>query len=243
MTDPIVLVALGASKRALGVLPIARRFADLERGEVRVLHVTEETAAEAIVAAAADCGARLIVMGARSADAQPAGAIGDTALAVLGGAACPVVLVDPARTPAGWDLRRMLALHDGSPAVSHALKPATELAREAGAELIVLQVACDERALEAGSIAPPVYVDQVQHSWPGWSKEFLHRLTSICPLTDVGVRVLLGHGEPAAETVRVAGEESADLIALAWSGDDASTLKALLRDAPCPVMVTRVLAS
>jgi nucleotide-binding universal stress UspA family protein len=269
MTDPIVLVPLDGSKRALGVLPIARRLAGLAKAHLRILHATEadrplgETAgalglqpadlrgatlearagdpAEAIVAAAADCGSRLIVMCPHSADARPAGAFSDTALKVLRAAVCPVVLVDPTRAPAVWDLRRMLALHDGSPAVSHALATVADLVREAGAELIVLQVAHDARALEAGSIAPPAYVDQVQYSWPAWSAEFLHRLASICPLADVPVRLLLGHGEPADEAVRVAGEESADLIVLAWKGgwNDASTLEAVLRAAPCPIMVTR----
>ncbi|HEY1878402.1 MAG TPA: universal stress protein [Caulobacteraceae bacterium] len=269
MTDAVVLVPLDGSKRALGVLPVARRLAGLAKAHLRIVHATEadrplgETAgalglqaadlrgatlearagnpAEAIVTAAADCGSRLIVMSPRSADVGPAGAISDTALAVLRAATCPVVLVDPTRAPGAWDLRRMLALHDGSPAVSHALGQVADLVREAGAELMVLQVAHDALALEAGSIAPPAYVDQVQHSWPAWSAEFLHRLGSICLLEAVSVRLLLGHGEPADEMVRMAGEESADLIVLAWKGrsDDASTLKAVLRDASCPVMVTR----
>lgn len=267
MTDTVVLVPLDGSKNALSALPIARRMAELGEGAVRILRVTEEVGppgktaeslglepadllgaalevragdpAEAILAEATDCGARLIVMGAHS--AGPTGAIGDTALAVLRGAHCPVVLVHPTWALNGWALSRVLALHDGSPSVSHALKPATEFARAAGAELIVLQVAGDECAQEAGSIAPPVYMDQVQHSWPGWSKEFLHRLAGICTLADVPVRLLVAHGEPADETVRVAGEESADLIVLAWTerSDDASILKAVLRNAPCPVMVTR----
>ena len=273
MTDTVVLVPLDGSENALCALPVARRMADLGKGPVRILHVIEEVEppgetagslglepadlggaalevrsgrpAEAILAAAADCGAALIVMGAYSSDAQPTGAIGEVARAVLSGAHCPVVLVDPTRAPGGWALRRVLALHDGSPAVSDALRPASGLVRKAGAELIVLQVACNERAQETGSIAPPVYLDQVQHSWPAWSEEFLHRLASLCPLDDVRVRLLVGHGEPGNETVRVAKEESADLIVLAWMGswDEASTLKAVLLDAQCPIMVTRVPAS
>ena len=121
-----------ARSSALSVLPIARRLAALAKAHLRILHVTEadqpltETAAalglepahlrgctlearagdpaKAILAAAADCGSRLIVMGSHVANAQPAVAIGDMALAVLGAAPCPVVVVDPARTAAGWDL-------------------------------------------------------------------------------------------------------------------------------------------
>ena len=269
MTDTVVLVPLDGSKHALCALPIAKRLADLEKSRVRIVHVTDqvgplsETAAslgleaadlrgatlevragnpaEAILAAAADRGATLIVMCAHAADVQPTGAIGEAALAVLRGAGCPVVLVDPTQAPDGWALRRVLALHDGSPAVSKALRPAAVLTREAGAEFVVLQVAGEERALEPGSIAPPVYLDQFQHSWPAWSEEFLQRLASICPLGDVRVRLRMGHGEPASETLRVANEESADLIALAWKGrweaPYPSTLMSVLRGATCPIMV------
>ena len=276
MTDPVILVPLDGSKRALGALPVARRFAELLKARVRILHVTDRAAspheaaaslglapadlegatlevrpgapAEAILAAAADGAAQLIVIGAYAADARPDGGLGADALAVLMGALCPVVLVDPAAPPPGdWTLKRMLAAHDGSPGVSDALRSAAELAREAGAELVVLQVADGPRDLEAGSIAPPRYIDQIQHGWPAWTDEFLQRLACVCPLADVRLRLLARHGEPAEETIRVAAEERADLIALAWKGHwegtCAPTLKAVLRAAPCPVMVPRVPAA
>lgn len=272
MTGPVVLVPLDGSKHALGALPVARRLAELQKASVRLLHVTEGSRpredsaealglqpadlagatldvragapAEAILAAAADCGATLIVMCAHTADVQPAGVVSAAALAVIRGAACPLVLVDPALTSSDWTLRRVLAAHDGSPSVSGALGPAAELAREAGAELVVLQVAADTRPLEAGSIAPPAYLDQLQHEWPAWSAEFLHRLACHCSLAGMPVRLVVAHGDPARETIRVAGAECADLIVLAWrghwEGPRASTLKGVLQGAPCPVMVTRL---
>jgi nucleotide-binding universal stress UspA family protein len=275
MTGPVVLVPLDGSKRALGALPIARRLAELQKAPIRLLRVTEadgatgKTAeslglqpadlagaelevragkpAETILAVAAECGASLIVMCAHTADVQPTGPLGAAALAVMRGAACPLVLLDPALAPGNWALRRVLAAHDGSPSVSGALGPAADLAREAGAELVVLQVAAETRPLEAGAMAPPAYLDQVQHEWPAWSGEFLHRLACHCRLSGMPVRLLVAHGDPAQETIRVAGAESADLIALAWRGQwegpRASTLKAVLRGAPCPVMVTRLPAA
>ena len=273
MTDPVVLVALDGSKHALCALPVARRLAELQKAQVRILHVADEiepldetagrlglqpadlrgatlevragSPAETILAAAADHGATLIVMCTHTAEVRPIDAISAATLAVLSGARCPVVLVNPAHTVGEWTLRRMLAPHDGSPTVSDALRPAAELARTAGAEFVVLQVASDTRALETGAIAPPRYLDQLQHAWPAWSEEFLQRLACVCPLADVQVRLLVRHGEPADETIRVAGEESADLIALAWKGDwappCAATLKAVLQGAPCPILVTRIL--
>jgi nucleotide-binding universal stress UspA family protein len=272
MSGPVVLVPLDGSKQALGALPIARRLADLLSVPVRILHVAEqpgplaETAdrlglepthlrgatlelragspPQAIVGAAADWQARLIVMSGHAGPVRPADGIGAVALAVLRDAPCPVVLVDPTRAKGEWTLKRVLVPHDGSPAVSDALRPAAELARRAGAELVVLQAAGAEYAAESGSIATPMYVDQPQHEWPAWSGEFLQRLATVCPLADVRVRLLVGRGEPAEETIRVANEESADLVVLAWRGHldahGAPTLRAVLRDAPCPIMVTRI---
>jgi nucleotide-binding universal stress UspA family protein len=240
MANPVLLVPPEGWTSA-GGRPVAQRLAELTGA---TLEVSSGGPAEVILAEAADRGAGLIVMCARSPDESPAGGIGAAALAVLRGAPCPLVLVDPARALESWKLGRLLAPHDGSPAVSDALGPAIACARNAGAEMIVLQVDHDALVLETGSIAPPAYVDQVQHTWPAWSGEFLQRLAGCNPLGDLRVRLLVGHGEPAAETFRVAAEEAADLIVLAWKGrweaPHASTLKAMLNGAPCPVMVLRI---
>ena len=243
MTEPVVLVALDGSKDALGALAIARRLAELAKARVQTLHITAEAGppADAILAAASESGARLIVMCVPAADDAASGAAAE---AVIRAASCPVVLVDPGRAPADWALRRVLAAHDGSPSVSEALGPAAELAREAGAEFVVLHMADAERSLETGAIAPPRYLDQVQHGWPAWSDEFLQRLACICPLADTPTRLLLRQGELAGETVRAAQEEAADLVVLTWKGrwEAAHTAMpaAMLQGAPCPIMVARV---
>ena len=90
----------------------------------------------------------------------------------------------------------------------------------------------------------PFYLDQPQHEWPVWASEFLERLACICSLDGLRVRLLVGRGSPAAEIVRVATEQSTDLIVLAWrgrwAGKRAATLKAVVRQAPCPTVVVRV---
>ena len=97
---------------------------------------------------------------------------------------------------------------------------------------------------ERGSLTTPLYLDQPQHEWPAWSSEFIGRLACVCPLAGLRARLRLGRGDPAAEILRVAREESADLIVLAWKGDwapgHAATLKAVVREAPCPTMVVRI---
>ena len=275
MTGPAVLVPLDGSKAALGALTVARRLAELQDIPLRIVHVTDQARplpeiaaqlglepehlrsatlevragdpAEAILKAADDCRAALIVMCACTAQGGPPEAISRATLAVLGGAACPVVLVGASRPLGDWTLKRVLAPHDGSPSVSAALTPVADLARRAGAEFVVLHVAGGDEAAESGSMAPPRYIDQAQHTWPAWTGEFLERLAMICPLADVRVRLRVGQGEPTEAAIRAATEESADLIAMAWRGDwgeaHALTFKQVLRDATCPVLVTRVPAA
>ena len=138
----------------------------------------------------------------------------------------------------------ILVPHDGTPSTSAALQPAAELAKRGRAELLVLHVA-DTRAApaELGSLTTPRYVDQPQHEWPAWSSEFVKRLASACPLGDLHVRLLLAHGNTAAEILRLSEKQSTDLIVLAWRGiweaPRAATLKDILREALCPVMVVR----
>jgi nucleotide-binding universal stress UspA family protein len=138
----------------------------------------------------------------------------------------------------------ILVPHDGTPSTSAALRPAAELAKRGRAELLVLHVA-DTRAApaELGSLTTPRYVDQPQHEWPAWSSEFVKRLASACPLGDLHVRLLLAHGNTAAEILRLSEKQSTDLIVLAWRGiweaPRAATLKDILREALCPVMVVR----
>lgn len=247
MPDPVVLVPLDNSKDERGLLPVARRLAALHQVPLQRLQAADQAGdadpADAIIKAADDRGACLIVI---RPELEPTGEIGAATLKVLHGVSCPVVLVGPAMAPDNdWALRRVLAPHDGSPSISLALRPAVELARRAGAEFVVLQAAGAGRATESGSIAPLVYVDQAHHTWPVWTDEFLQRLGSLCPLEDVQVRLLVGGGELADEAIRLAGEESVDLIALAWraDGEPRRTLEAVLRDAPCPILVTRAVAA
>ncbi|HEY3796710.1 MAG TPA: universal stress protein [Caulobacteraceae bacterium] len=240
MTGPVLLIQDG-SRGDAGALAVARRLADLHGAQLQTLAAPGAEPASIILEAAAQ--ARLIVMPAHNEDTPPADGVGAVTLEVLHAAPCAVVLVEPTLALEGWTLKRLLVPHDGSPAVSGALTPAADLARAARAELIVLQAAGAEAADEAGAIAPPLYMDQMHHEWPAWSAEFLHRLRMVCPLADLSVRLLIGQGAPADEALSAARAEHADLIALAWRGQwgpaCAPTLKAILRAAPCPVLVTR----
>ena len=271
MSEAVILVPLDGSEQALAALPVAKVLGEIERAALRIVHVgkrgppdaallkrlrlavpllddstvdvrTGEPAAE-ILLAAGEMKPRLIVMCTHTA-AKPRKMLGSTATDVLRNAPCPVVLVPPGRGSIAWHLHHVLVPHDGTPTTSAALRPAAELAERASAELLVAHVTDISAApAEPGSFTTQRYVDQPQHEWPAWTSEFVKRLACICPLGHLHVRVVLAHGNPAAEIVRLAKKQSTDLMVLAWRGEwevpRAATLKDILREAPCPIMVVR----
>jgi nucleotide-binding universal stress UspA family protein len=202
--------------------------------------------ATAIIDEAGATHARLIVMCTHASATRPKGILGRTALGVLRDAPCPVVLVPPGTEESAWIPKQVLLPYDGSPAANAAVAPAGELARRADAELVVLQVGAAEstQPVVAGSLAMPRYVDQPHHEWPQWAGELLKRLACLSE-NEVQPRLRVLGGEPSREIVRMAASDRNSLIVLAWkgawSGGRAATLKAVLRDASCPVMVVHAI--
>jgi nucleotide-binding universal stress UspA family protein len=270
MTTPALVVPLDGTEQALVALPIAKRLAELGGTTIHLVHVANELTPPAdvlasiglsgielrgsvldtkagepslgIIQQAVQLHSELIVMCTHSVGEKT---VGRTALAVLKGAPCPLVLVRPERGIIPWALRRILLPHDGTPTTSAAIRPAAELARRAEAELVVLHVAgAGARApAERGSLAVPRYMDQPQHEWPAWTGEFVERLGSVVPLESLKVRMSLAHGDPGDEVLRNATEHASDLIVLAWrgvwEGEHAATVKTVLHHAACPVMIVR----
>jgi nucleotide-binding universal stress UspA family protein len=271
MSEPVILVPLDGSKQALAALPVAKVLGEIERAALHILHVGEHeragkdlrsrlgreapvldgftidarvgTPAVEILQVAGEIKPRLIVM-CRHSGAERGKMLGRTAMKVLHDALCPVVLVPPERGAIPWHLHHVLVPHDGTPTTSAALPPAAELAQLGHAELLVVHVTNIRAApVEPGSLTTPRYVDQPQHEWPAWASEFMNRLACVCPLDHLHVRILLAHGNPAAEILRMSEKQSTDLIVLAWRGrwdaPRAATLKNILREAHCPIMVVR----
>ncbi len=275
MKVPTILVPLDGSSRATVALPVARAFAELEGATLHIVHIGEATVppsavleklgltpeqlrgcvldqatgppAARIVRLAGERGNVLIVLSTHTATDKPRGALGRVAEEVLCKAPCPVVLVQPERGVEPWLLRKILLPHDGTPTTAAAVSPAADLAIQAGAELLVLHVAEPgaRRPTEPGTLVTPRYVDQPQHEWSSWAREFLERLAALgpCPAA-VRLRLLLGTGEPGVEIVRAAEEHDCDLIVLGWHGqlaaEHASTLKTVIREAGFPLFALRV---
>lgn len=268
-----VLVPLDGSAHATAAVPVARGFAKLLHATVAVLHVSDDAltpaalvermklspedlhgfivegrpgaAAAVIVQEAIDRHAAMIVMCPRIRTDLESRALGSVAAAVLRTSSCPVVLVPPTRGRKSWALHRLLVPHDGTPTSAAAMGPATDLASMAAAELIVLHVATPgvERPVEAGTLVSPRYVDQPQHEWPAWGREFLDRLCAIGGAKGgIEIRLAVARGDAGAAIVDFA--QQSDLIVVGWRGalepHRAQTMRRVIRDTMCPVIVYRL---
>lgn len=268
-----VLVPLDGSVHATAAIPVARGFGELLHATVVLLHVSDEAltpaalvermklsgqdmpglivehrpgaAAATIVREAAERHAALIVMCPQIRTDLKSRALGSVAAAVLRASPCPVVLVPPTRGRRRWALHRLLVPHDGTPTSAAAIGPATDFALKAAAELLVLHVATPgvERPTEPGTLVSPRYIDQPQHEWPAWAKEFIERLRAVGGAKGgIKSRLAVAHGEAGAAIVEFARQS--DLVVLAWRGalepDRARTMRRVIRDTTCPVIVLRL---
>jgi len=201
--------------------------------------------ADVIVQEAAERRAAMIVMCPQVRIDARSRTFGSVAEAVLCAAPCPVVLVPPARGRERWELRKVLVPHDGTPTSAVTIGPATDFAAMAAAELVVLHVATpdSQRTIEPGTLVVPRYIDQPHHEWLAWTQEFLHRLRAVGGgKNDMAIRLAVAQGEAGAAIVEFARQS--DFIVLGWRGalepDRALTVRHVIRDTTCPVMMLRL---
>jgi nucleotide-binding universal stress UspA family protein len=201
--------------------------------------------AETILQIAAQRQSTLIVMSTLGGTADVDRPLGHVAEAVLRGARCPLLMVG---LEAGKrfatehrSLTRVLVPLDGTPAAAAALRLIAPLLAPSGATLDVLHVVQPDHAaaVNAGALAVPRYLDQAQHEWQTWRREFRRCFLSALAERPASLRV--GVGDPGYEVVRAARERDSDLIVLAWKGNlapgRAETVHTVLCTAPCPVLL------
>jgi nucleotide-binding universal stress UspA family protein len=268
-----VLVPLDGSVYATAAIPVARGLAKLLHATVTALHVSDDalaptglvgrmklspedvhglvveqrpgSAAAIIVQEAAQRHAAMIVMCPQIRTDLRSRALGSVAEAVLRKAHCPVVLVPSVRGRKDWALHQLLVPHDGTPTSAAAMRPATDLASLAAAELVVLHVATPEaeRPSEPGASVFPRYVDHAHHEWPAWGQEFLDRLRAFGGGRN-GVEMRLAVAQGDAGVAIVDFTRQSDLIVLGWRGalepGRARTMRCVIRHSTCPVIVFRL---
>lgn len=140
------------------------------------------------------------------------------------------------------NLKRILVPTDFSDSARHALRYGLSFAREYEAELVLLHVV-ENLTVGYASDLFPVPMAEVFEEISGYAKAELKKLGDEARGKGLAARELVIQGKPSAEIVRVAREETADMIVLGTHGkgmlDKAlfgSTAERVIRRAPCPVL-------
>jgi nucleotide-binding universal stress UspA family protein len=142
-------------------------------------------------------------------------------------------------------LKRILVPTDFSESARHALTYGVSFAREYGAELVLLHVV-ETLTVGYASDLFPVPMAEVFQEVSTYARNELSKLAEEARQKGVQVREVVVQGKPSAEIIRVASEETIDMIVLGTHGkgvlDKAlfgSTTERVVRRAPCPVLTCR----
>jgi len=222
--------------------------ADLDGLEWKSLVTSCDDAGEAIVREAAIYGVDLIVMRSRRRPYRAA-LLGSTAESVSRTAPCPVLVMH--NDDREWksdtepvEMKRILVAYDFSDYSELALKYALSIAQEHQAELHLLNV------------LPPSSVNETELSWyPIGTETAYHkaaqRLQRAVPIEAhlwCQIRHVVSEGQPYREILHYAEKNKIDLICLGAHGAGfgmktlfGSNVDRVLRQASCPVLVTRPL--
>jgi nucleotide-binding universal stress UspA family protein len=222
---------------------------DLNGLDWKSLVVTGEDVGEAISREAAIYRVDLIVMRSRRRPHRAA-LLGSTAEAVSRTAPCPVLVMH--KDERDWvtgsgttiDLKRILVAYDFSDYSELALKSALSFAQEYQSELHLLHV------------LPPFTLNESEISWYPLGREGAYhqaarRLQRVAPAEAYlwcEIKHAVSEGQPYREILDYAEKRQIDLICLGAHGSGfgmrtlfGSNVDRVLRQAPCPVLVTRPL--
>jgi len=223
--------------------------ADLTGLDWKSLVVSCDDIGEAISHKAALYGVDLIVMRSRRRPYRAA-LLGSTAESVSRTAPCPVLVMhtDERDWVTGIDtrigLKKVLVAYDFSDYSELALSYALSLAQEYQAELHLLHV------------LPPYTLNEAEISWYPLGREgAYHKASRRLQMAVPGeahlwceIKHVVGEGQPYREILNYAEKNQIDLICLGAHGAGfgmrtlfGSNVDRVLRQAPCPVLVTRPL--
>ena len=197
--------------------------------------VRDNSEATGILRYAREQGVDLIVLGTHGLGALPELLLGSVAQVVVREAPVSVLVVGPAA--GALHTRCVLAPVDFSAKSLNAMVQAARLAAQGSAKLVVLNV------VDFARVAHPEEMEIGERE--KCAREELDRLVALADLS-VPAETLVTVGPGSEEILRIAAQYDAGLIVMAESGHSAlqrlmlgSVCKAVIRSAPCPVLVHR----
>jgi len=136
--------------------------------------------------------------------------------------------------------RRVLIAVDGEPLAAHAAEIGIELASSLGAEIAFVH-AIDPGLSQAPGITPADLIAEAERE----GRRLIAGFSQLLPRTHAPLE-FIHVGKPASEIIRTAKEWPADVIVIGSHGRHGiqrallgSVAEAVMRHAPCPVLVIR----
>jgi nucleotide-binding universal stress UspA family protein len=224
-------------------------WADDHRAELAIApEIQEGRAAEVILERAAALPADLIAIGARGLSAPSAFRLGATAHKVAAHAGCAVLVAKP---PADVPLSSVVLAVDGSPEAQRAVEWVCALALPRGAEVAVVGIAEVVGDFPADSGGEREYARDadlalIQRALLHTAETQVWAALDRLHISGAQVNPIIRTGQPAAEIVRIAQEQDADLLVIGARGQTRAepfplggVAEKLVRFAPCSVLVAR----
>ncbi len=145
------------------------------------------------------------------------------------------------------EIRSILLPTDFSECANYALSYATSLARAAGASIICVHVI--EPVVPAvgyTGMTEPMPITDISEQLENSAERELPKIAACEECSGLRVEEVITHGDAPSEIVRVARERGVDLIVISSHGRTGlgrilfgSTAEAVVRHAPCPVLVVK----
>ena len=154
---------------------------------------------------------------------------------------------DPIHKPSDMEIRTILLPTDFSECGNYALTYATSLARKFAASILCVHV-IEPIVPTVGysGMTEPLPIADITEQLEDSAERELPKLAECEECADLDVEEMIVHGDAASEIVRVAKERDVDLIVIASHGRTGigrilfgSTAEAVVRHAPCPVLVVK----
>ena len=145
------------------------------------------------------------------------------------------------------NIRSILLPTDFSECGNYALSYATSLARTFGASILCVHV-IEPMVPTVGysGMTEPLPIADITDQLEDSAERELPKLAECEECAGIEIEELIVHGEAASEIVRVAKEKKIDLIVVSSHGRTGlgrilfgSTAEAIVRHAPCPVLVVK----
>jgi nucleotide-binding universal stress UspA family protein len=210
--------------------------------EVAVPRVVVAPAADAILRAARETDADLILIGAGEQSPHGQFRAGPVAEAVVQQADAPVLAVRPGEP--GPQLRTLLCPVDLSAASRQALDNAVRLAGPLGARLVVLTVVPEVGWLSAATASGRLAGAREQYA-QAWREDF-QRFVQKADWSSVPWTPEVRYGQPHEQIAAAARDHAADLLVMGSTGRSGlvrvllgSTTRRVLRELPCSLLVVK----